>query len=556
MARRISIGAQGFVDIRERGAFLVDKTAFVRDWWQSFDDVTLICRPRRFGKTLNLSMVECFFSTRYRERGDLFEGLNVWNDATMRAEQGTWPVVSLSFASVKGNSFEDLQARLCGRIAQAYRDHRDEVDLQGAERGEQELFTGERLAVTPQEAPDALTRLCEILCRQSGKRTIVLLDEYDTPLQEAWIDGCWDEMLGLVRPLFNATLKSNPYLERALVTGITRVARESIFSDLNNLEVVTSTTGKYETAFGFTQAEVDEAMDEYGLKDRDGVREWYDGFTFGGVSDIYNPWSITSYLDKRRLAPYWANTSSNGLVSKLIGESDAELKSAFEALLDGKTITETIDEQISFPDLDYDSDAVWSLLAASGYLRIVSMDDATGACRLAITNHETMLSFDAMVRRWFARSRVAYNGFVRALLASDLDSMNAYMNDVAIDTFSMFDSGTQPSRTAPERFYHGFVLGLLVELRGRYQVRSNRESGYGRYDVMLVPADSGRDPGIVMEFKVRNPSREASLEDTVAAAQEQIKRRGYATELLSAGMHKEDIHSYGFAFEGKRVLIG
>lgn len=303
MARTISIGAQSFADIREREGFLVDKTSFISEWWLALDDVTLICRPRRFGKTLNLSMVECFFSTRYADRADLFDGLAVWDGPAMRAEQGRWPVVSISFATVKGQSFEDLQARLCGRIAQAYREHADEVDLSRVSEHERQIFLGEVAQVPPREAPDALTRLCEILYRQSGKRAIVLIDEYDTPLQEAWLDGCWDRMVALVRPLFNATLKSNPYLGRALVTGITRVTCGPIFSDLNNLKVVTSTSPKYETAFGLTQPEVDAAMDEFGLADRDGVRRWYDGFTFGTASDIYNPWSITNFWTSASLPP-------------------------------------------------------------------------------------------------------------------------------------------------------------------------------------------------------------------------------------------------------------
>lgn len=557
MARRVAIGAQGFAYLREHNAFLVDKTGFLSDWWQSLDVVTLVCRPRRFGKTLTLSMADCFFSTRYAGREDLFEGLDVWEDPTMRSEQGTWPVVYLSFAGVKGPTFESLQARLCELVAQAYRDHRGEVDLGEVGERERRIFTGKDLAVPSEEVPASLARLCEILSTQLGKRAIVLLDEYDTPLQEAWVDGCWERMVDVMRPLFNATLKSNPYLERALITGITRVARESIFSDLNNLKIVTTTSHSFETAFGFTQGEVDDALEEFGLSDREGVRRWYDGFQFGDVANIYNPWSITNYLDERKLAAYWANTSSNGLVSTLVSRSDPQLKADFETLLEGGTVEEYIDEQVSFPDLERDPSAVWSLLVASGYLKILS-SDPTGdlPATLAITNYETMVSFDAMVRRWFAPSRVAYNGFVKALLAGDLKAMNAYMNDVALNTFSTFDAGNRPSGAEPERFYHGFVLGLLVGLRGRYLVRSNRESGYGRYDVMLVPADAAHDPGIVMEFKVRDSDTEASLDQTVVAAKEQIEERAYAAELIEAGVPADHVRAYGFAFEGKRVLIG
>lgn len=556
MARTISIGAQGFADIRERGAFLVDKTAFIREWWKAYDDATLICRPRRFGKTLNLDMLDCFFSTRYANRSDLFEGLDVWEDADMRTLQGSWPVISLSFSDVKSCDYDDMIGRVAVRIADIYQSYRPVLE---STCSPEEWEYARRIMSEEGDSADlasSIRRLCGFLANALGKKVIVLLDEYDTPLQEAWICGYWDRASAFFRGFFNSSLKANEHLERALVTGITRVARESIFSDLNNLEVVTASSRKYETAFGFTQDEVDAALDEFGMQDRAGVRAWYDGFKFGNATDIYNPWSITNYLDKGILGAYWANTSANGLVSSLVGHSDAQMKSDFETLLTGGVVRERIDEQIAFPDLDYDPAAVWSLLVGSGYLKILEIDFLTGMCQLAITNYETRIAFDGMVRRWFAPVRVAYNGFVRALLAGDLKAMNAYMNDVALDTFSTFDTGNRPSGAEPERFYHGFVLGLLVELRGRYRVLSNRESGYGRYDVMLVPDDAVSDPGIVMEFKVRDAADEKGLAETVAAALEQIKEKRYAAQLIAEGVHEDRIRCYGLAFEGKRVLIG
>ena len=557
MPRTVAIGVQDFAELRERGCFLVDKTSFITDWWRAEDHVTLVCRPRRFGKTLNMSMVECFFSNRYAGRADLFADMRVWEELDVRAEQGAWPVVAISFSAAKGAGAEAVIRRICEQIAYAWRVHRQDVDESSLGSRELDILTGKTPFVDPLDAPSLLARLCELLALSTGKRCIVLLDEYDTPLHEAWVGGFWDEVSEFVRALFNATFKSNPNLERALLTGITRVARESIFSDLNNPKVVTATSPEYATSFGFTEAEVSDAMDEFGLDAIDEVKRWYDGFVFGGVTGIYNPWSITNYLDTGRLAPYWANTSGNALVSKIVREGDADLKVDFEALLAGGTVEQLFDEQVSFDDLGRRPGAVWGLLVAGGYLRIVAQGASPDApsC-LAITNYEVSLAFDGMVRGWFDGVSSRYGAFVRALIAGDLDAMNAYMNDVALDTFSTFDTGARPSGMEPERFYHGFVLGLLVELRGRYLVRSNRESGFGRYDVLLEPTNPVRDDGIVLEFKVRNPRREATLEDTVSAARAQIADRDYARELVLRGVPAGHVRTYGLAFEGKRVLIG
>lgn len=558
MARTISIGAQGFADIREHGDFYVDKTDFISQWWKSADPVTLICRPRRFGKTLNMSMLECFFSSTYANRPDLFDGLAVWDDAALRPEQGAWPVISLSFAGAKGACLDDVELRICERIAQAWRSHAGQIGPSGLSADEADLLAGRTTSVPLRTAPSSLLRLSELLCHATGKKTIILLDEYDTPMQEAWTGGFWDELAEFMRSLFNNTFKTNPFLARAVLTGITRISRESIFSDLNNLAVVTTTTDQYETFFGFTESETFAAMDEMGLPNRSEVKEWYDGFAFGEARDIYNPWSITNYLKYGKAEPYWANTSSNALVSKLVREADSQLKTDFESLLQGETVQKTLDEQVAFGELGTKPGAIWALLLANGYLKVVSHEpSAQGETyKLALTNREVAFSFDTMVRGWFEQSSPYYNGFVKALLAGDLDAMNGYMNDVALDTFSLFDSGTRPAQQEPERFYHGFVLGLLVELRGRYLVTSNRESGYGRYDVMLEPLDPTCDDAIVIEFKVFNPRRESSLEETVTQAKAQIVEKNYAAVLEARGVPRNRIRSYGFAFKGKHVLIG
>ncbi len=561
MKKAISIGIQGFSDLREQDCFFVDKTNFIKEWWGKRDVVTLITRPRRFGKTLNMSMLDCFFSNKYANRADLFEGLSIWQDETYRKLQGTYPVIFLSFAAVKAGNLEDAKTQIKQEITRLYWENRNlmKEDIFGED--ERELYYRTTVKMDDVTAQDSLRNLSVWMERYYGKKVIILLDEYDTPMQEAYVQGYWDEFTSFVRSLFNASFKTNPYLERAIMTGITRVSKESIFPDLNNLRVVTTTSNLYADCFGFTEEEVFAALDEYGMSDKkDEVKQWYDGFTFGEHRDIYNPWSITNYLDEHRLYPYWASTSSNGLVSRLIRTASADVKEKMEDLLRGQAITVNFDEQIVYNQLDDNEEAIWSLLLASGYLKVQNIDYRGITLEpwytLDITNIETLSMFMTMFRGWFKNKDANYNDFVKALLKGSLKEMNIYMNDVALATFSSFDTGKKPSeKSQPERFYHGFVLGLLVELRDRYQIRSNRESGYGRYDVMLTPVTEV-DDAIVIEFKVHEPDEEKSLQDTVRTALDQIKEKNYDAELLLQGIPADRIRHYGFAFEGKKVLIG
>ncbi|MCI8781878.1 MAG: AAA family ATPase [Dorea sp.] len=559
--RTISIGNDGFDAIREKNCFYVDKTAFIREWWESEDKVTLIARPRRFGKTLNMNMLECFFSMKYKGRGDLFEGLSIWSDDKYRNLQGTCPVISLTFADVKSGTCDGAIARIKQNLTDLY--NQNEFLLKGdlLNAKEREQYDAVRPDMKNEEAEVAVRALMGYLSRYYGKKVIVLLDEYDTPLQEAYANGFWEEMSMFIRSMFHSMFKTNPYLERAMLTGITRVSKESIFSDLNNLQVVTTTSCIYENAFGFTEDEVFAALKEAGILDRqEQVKAWYDGFTFGKSRDIYNPWSITKYLDEKRFAAYWANTSSNNLVSNLIREGASDVKIAMEDLIEGKSIEKVIDEEIIFEQLDDNSEAIWSLLLAAGYLKVEDVTDADNGedavYRLSLTNLEVRKEFRKMVQGWFKKASIRYHDFVEALLANDVAYMNQYMNRMTQTVFSYFDTGNHPSeQTEPERFYHGFVLGLIVDAKLDYHVTSNRESGLGRYDVVMEPRDKKKD-AFVFEFKVKNQDSKESLEDTVRNALKQIEEKNYDAMLIAKGIPKERIRHYGFAFEGKRVLIG
>lgn len=563
---KAGLGYQDFRRMREDHIFYIDKTDFIKEWWEYSDMVTLITRPRRFGKTLNLSMAECFFSNRSANRGDLFEGLSIWQSEEYRNMQGTYPVIFLSFAPIKTGRIDEIKAALKQIVADVYREYRFIMEAQIFHQKDREDFDAVSKQMDDMTAYTALNRLCSYLYQYYHKNVIVMLDEYDTPMQEAWIAGCWDETVDFFRSFFNYTFKSNKYLCRGLITGITRISKESIFSDLNNLEVVTTTSEKYTTSFGFTEKETFEALEQAGLgAEQQKVKQWYDGFTFGSQRDMYNPWSIVSFLNKKgRYETYWANTSSNRLVNSLIQRGNSEIKKTMEALLRGNSFLANLDEQIMLNQLVGSTDAVWSLLLATGYLKVLNVrtekpdDDGMMQYTLALTNLEVKKLFHKMIKGWFGdNAQLPYNDFIKALILDDVDSMNEFMNRIALCSFSNFDTAKGASgNDAPERFYHGFVLGLMVELAGRFRIMSNRESGFGRYDIMLVPLDQEKDNAYIIEFKVHKPAKEKGLEETVKHALNQIEEKQYAVQLISEGMRPDQIRKYGFAFAGKTCLIG
>lgn len=589
----VGIGKQNYESLIMSDCFYVDKTYFIKQWWESQDDVTLITRPRRFGKTLNMSMLNYFFSNKYMNRADLFEKFEIWTDEKYRKLQGTYPVINLSFADVKDDNFKNAKNSIISVISDVYRTHSYLIETDEITDAEKGVFkaldaysnnTNINKEISEDVICRAIKNLSFLLERYYGKKVLIFLDEYDTPLQEAYLGGYWDEMVGFMRVFFNATFKTNPYLDRAIMTGITTaeysavrkfakqtsngsalaetISKESMFSDLNNLRIVSTTSNMYETCFGFTEDEVFKALDEVGISDRkEDVKQWYDGFSFGKSKDIYNPWSITNFIDERKLKTYWVDTSSNELAGKLIQSASPEVKKSMEKLLNGESITVDIDEQIVFNQLDYDENAIWSLFLASGYLKVENADNCeiSGKYELSLTNLEVRIMFQKLISGWFKTIRNTSDEFVIALIKGDIKAMNYFMNKIALATFSYFDVGNKPSEyIEPERFYHGFVLGIMVGERENYIIKSNRESGFGRYDIMMVPKDikNKKLPAIVIEFKVYDSEDEKQLKDTVKAAHRQIEEKRYDDEIIQLGIEKDRIKHYGFAFEGKKVLIG
>lgn len=557
--KKVTIGDQSFASIIEGDRFYIDKTLFIRAWWESGSQVTLITRPRRFGKTLNLDMVNTFFSLQYQGREELFEKTLIWKDHRYHAFQGQFPVISVSFAGIKMDRY-DLQL---GQIARLFWSLFEDY---------QELFAGNSLFERtragimdrdPVILADALNILSELLYRHYEKKVLILVDEYDTPLQETWLSGNWQEASRFMRCLFHNTLKSNSYLKKALLTGITRVSKESMFSDLNHLKVCSVTSDSYSEFFGFTEEEVFAALDSQDMSEKEQVKAWYDGFCIGQRKDIYNPWSITNYLMEGKFAAYWANASSDHLLGDLLKKADISVKQQLEDLLSGRTIRVHVEEAVTFEEMTQREESLWGLLLASGYLKVLGIwqeeEYLLPLMELAVTNHETSLLLHAEIRRWFSgSSRRCCDQFIQSMLQGDAEQMTEELAQITNNTFSYFDVGETANQTSSEKenaenFYHGFVLGLLVTLKQDFYLTSNRESGRGRYDCMLEPKDH-KFPAVILEFKVRQRKKEKSLEEGCQAALRQIQDKEYEQVLLSRGIAEDHILKYGICFDGKEVL--
>lgn len=579
--KKVALGITDFSDIINRNVFYVDKTYFIKEWYENADQVTLITRPRRFGKTLTLSMVETFFSNRYADCSSLFEGLAVWEDENLRGLQGRYPVINFSLANVKQKNFESMKTVIRMLLAELFDRHSYLLESEKLSAAEKEEFLAfSQRNASDEECMHAFRFLSKCMYEHFGEKVMILIDEYDTPMLEAYTAGYWEEAIEYTRRMFHAAFKDNPYLDRGLMTGITRITQESIFSDLNNPRVVTTTVDMYQTCFGFTEDEVFAALDTYDLADKkEDVKYWYDGFQFGSRGEIYNPWSILNFLSEKCLKPFWMNTSGNALVGKLVREGSVKVKDEFETLLAGGTVRTEIDESITYMELARaafaaparstqpfqiaarwaasaelrgDSKTIWSWFLTTGYVKTVNRTDE--GYEISLTNYEVREALYKLVKKWFSESYDEYTEFIRMLLCGNLEGMQRYMQKVTLYTFSYFDVGSHSTEgEKAEQFYHGFTLGIIADLYRTHILTSNRESGFGRYDVSIEPKDKSKD-GIVIEFKVFDPKKEETLEDTVRRALAQIEDQDYEADLKARGVEK--VRKYGFAFKGKEVLIG
>lgn len=555
----VGLGYQNFLDFVCGKRFYVDKTHFIPEWLASDARITLITRPRRFGKSMLLSTVRTFFDPMYADHPEYFKKLQVWKDKDCRRLFGTIPVISVSFGSCKGNDFAQAMRGVTLGLYNMYIQHeylRESPKLSEEEKAEYRRIVASFSEQRTEYVEISIQKLCELLYKHYGKFPIILMDEYDTPLLEAYTDGYWDETINTFRQLFHTTFKENDFFYRAIITGVTRISKNSLFSDLNNLEVDTVTCDAYSDCFGFTEQEV---MDAFKCQDIDTIRDvkaMYDGFTIGRHQDIYNPWSICNYMRQRELIGYWVNTSSNKLVGDIIRRYPVESKYEIERLMAGEKVHKRINEGITFQYLEGDENSLWSLLLAVGYIKAENIVRSVDGieCDVSVTNREVMAMFKTEILGMFHNGWSAYGRFAEALLAHKMELMNEYLQTITYTSISYFDVADGPKERTPENFYHGLVLGLIVSLRDRYRIVSNRESGRGRYDIAMYPLQENTD-AFIMEFKVQDRKKETDLEQTAKNALQQIVDKNYEADLLAAGVPEERIYKLGFAFAGKDVLV-
>ena len=550
MRFRYAIGQSDFLGLRRDGAHFVDKSSLIEGVVDSPAQCLLFPRPRRFGKTLNLSMLRYFFELTDESREDLYSDLRVWRNAVAREHFGAHPVIYLTFKDVKYSNWDDAKVAISGVIRREFLRHFEGPikDVGGLLGEEFDRLKAER---DPTKFDDVLRVLSEGLTRATGKKVVVLIDEYDTPIHAGHLGGFHDEVVEFFRNFLSGGLKDNPCLYRGVLTGILRIAKESIFSGLNNLVVHSILSESFATDFGFTTSEVETLVDGADSADElDTIAKWYDGYRFGGRT-IYNPWSVLNYLSWTDAPkPYWIDSSSNDLVRDLVVDSGLGLEQELQRLLGGESIVKSIDEHVVLRDLERTPDVVWSLLLFSGYLRADAVEDPLiPRVRLSIPNLEVMLYFERQFRTWLGTSLGRGDDGVAMLTTAFVDGDTDIITHGLGDVFANAMSYHDVARRRPESVYQAFIVGLLVHFRPDYLVTSNRESGYGRYDVLIRPSQPGR-PGTILELKVTDAVTD-SVDDALDHALAQIRERDYATELRAAGA--DPIHEIAVVFDGKRV---
>ena len=555
MTRRpLPVGVDDFEKLRKEQYYYIDKTLFIKDLLDMKGEVNLFTRPRRFGKTLNMSMLRCFFEKGMKGQAELFCGLQIMKAGERYlAFMGKYPVISLSLKSMKQPSFELAFEMLKKEVGGEFARHWRQVDESGKlTQAQKDRYLRIRdLKGVESDYADALKFLSECLRISEGERTVILIDEYDVPLENAYFAGFYEEMTGIIRSLLESALKTNDSLAFAVVTGCLRISRESIFTGLNNLEINSITTALYGENFGFIQSEVEALLDFYGLKENmDTVQQWYDGYRFGNA-EVYNPWSVISYVksccgDRRALPrPYWSNTSSNSIVRSLVERADLSVKQEIEALIEGRTITKPIHEDITYEDIDSTQDNLWNFLFFTGYLKKISeyQDGENIYIEMAIPNREVRYIYKTTVLRWFEEKtdKKELTPLYESILEGDTDRMSRILSENLMETISFYDY--------QESYYHGFLAGMLKNI-GSYIVLSNRESGNGRPDILLK-YPSVRGKAVILEIKVANTF--SGLEEKCDEALRQIEEQRYEEPLRQEGY--QDILKYGVAFYRKECMV-
>ena len=552
--KKIALGNSDFKTLIDDNRYFVDKSLLIKEVLDDSAQILLIPRPRRFGKTLNLSMIRYFVERCDEDRRYLFNNLLIEKEEDIMKKQGLYPTIYLTFKDEKHDNFQDFQVKLSFFVSEIYKKHYYLYKTLSFEVDKDYFNKIINRRGTKAELEMALKNLCKYLYEYHGQKAIVLIDEYDTPIQHSYFSGIYDETVAFMRNFLSNTLKDNIYLEKAVLTGILRVARESIFSGLNNLKVCTILNEQYSDKFGFTEEEIEKILSYFNvIEERDEFKRWYNGYIFGDTV-IYNPWSTLCYLDNKsnEFMPYWVNTSENKIIKTILAKGSEGLKKSFEELLRGNTIETTIDENIIMADVEANENNIWSFLLLSGYLKVVGKRRENNRIyySLAIPNIEVRFMYEKMIEDWANESYIAaeYSEMLKALINFDYEVFEEIFIEYVERSLSYFDvSGEEP-----ERVYHSFVLGMLVALSNTHYVLSNKESGYGRYDVMVIPKDISK-PGIIIEFKKARRTNKKSIDQLIEEAKKQIEDKKYETELLSRGI--TNIKKLVIVFKGKEVSV-
>lgn len=557
----LPVGVDNFEKLINKGYYYVDKTLMIKDLLDRKGELNLFTRPRRFGKTLNLSMLKYYFedtgnAEQNKKNAGLFSGLSIMDAGeTYTKEMGQYPVIMLTLKSAKQNDFEMAFACLKEAIVWEFQRHAEAVrgKLKRVEDAEKyEAICGRR--AEDSNFFDSLAFLSSCLSQAYGKNCVILIDEYDVPLENSYFRGFYDQMVVFIRSLFESALKTNPYLEFAVITGCLRVSRESIFTGLNNLEVISIMRNDYGEYFGFVQQEVDAMLEIYGMEGKhDIVKQWYDGYCFGNT-EVYNPWSIICFvkehiLDRDALmVPYWANTSANSIVKSLVERIDAgdeTMQGQLEHLMNGGSIEKTIHEDITYDSIYDSEDNLWNFLFFTGYLKVASRRFAGNTVYLTLTipNEEICYIYQNTIREWFEERKKEYDPtpFYDGMRSGDCSKVEEFISGQLSGSISYYDS--------TESFYHGYLLGLLGGIGG-YKISSNREQGNGRPDLLLEAHDPRR-PSMIIEIK--RARKFSEMEGMCDEALAQIERQDYAAELLDEGYQK--IYQYGFCFCKKSCMV-
>ena len=549
----IGIGISDFKSLRLRKNYFIDKSLYIKDIIDNQSGVILVTRPRRFGKTLNMSMLRYYFDLKQKDNKGLFEDLKIMKeDKYYTSKLGYYPVIYVTLKDLTGISFEEMLLQLKTELVEVFIDNADLLNSKKLLDVEKEMFsTVLNLKANKIELQGALKLLSKLLYREYGKPVILLVDEYDVPLQSAYVKGYYDEAIEFLKGFYNITFKDNQYLEKTVLTGVSRIAKESLFSGMNNFKVYTIMDNEFADDFGITDKEMKKIITDFDVKeDEEEIKKWYDGYKIGNVEEIYNPWSILNYLTDKQLKPYWANTSSNDLIKITLRKSNS-IKEKMIKLLNDEPVEVTIDLETIIVGIEEREENIWGLMLQTGYLKVeevVSLEERR--YKVKLPNNEIKDLFRGIIRDWFS-NKVEGNdlrSILEDLITLKLEDFERKFKKLVIEMFSFFDVGENTA----ENFYHAFVLGMLVGLKDKYFVKSNRESGYGRYDIMLEPKEKNGN-SFIMEFKIAEDMEEESLEKLIEEAKKQIEEKKYEQELKERGF--SNITKMIFAFKGKEFKL-